>query len=80
MNVWVRVNGQTVGVNCKWYGHTFGALIPPEKYFKHHPEWFALVKGKRRGITDPEGLGHDSQLCTSNPNVVFPHGAGCQAC
>ena len=70
MNVWVRVNGQIVGVNCKWYGHAFGALVPPEKYFHEHPEWFALVKGKRRGITDPEGLGHDSQLCTSNPEVI----------
>jgi len=70
MNVWVRANGQTVGVNCKWYGHTFGTLIPPEKYFQDHPEWFALVKGKRQGHTDPERLGHDSQLCTSNPEVI----------
>lgn len=70
MNVWVRVNGQTVGVNAKWYVHTFGELIPPAKYFAAHPEWFALVKGKRQGFTDPEHLAHDSQLCTGNPEVV----------
>ena len=70
MNVRVKVNGKTVGVNWKWEFHTFGELIPPAKYFKTHPEWFALVKGKRQGITDPEGLGHDSQLCTSNPEVI----------
>ncbi|MCA9133542.1 MAG: DUF4838 domain-containing protein, partial [Planctomycetales bacterium] len=70
MNVWVKVNGQTVGVNYKWYGHTITALIPPHEHFAEHPEWFALVQGKRQGRTDPEGLGHDAQLCTSNPEVV----------
>jgi len=29
-----------------------------------------LVKGKRNGYVDPEKLGHDAQLCTSNPEVV----------
>ena len=68
MNLWAPVNGQTVGVNWKWDFHTFRELIPPDKYFKAHPEWFALVKGKRQGITDLSG--HDSQLCTSNPEVI----------
>ena len=68
MNLWAPVNGQTVGVNWKWDFHTFGELIPPDKYFKTHPDWFALVKGKRQGITDPHG--HSSQLCTSNPEVI----------
>jgi hypothetical protein len=39
--------------------HTFYPLIPPEKYSAVHPEWFALVKGKRV-------LEH-AQLCTTNP-------------
>ena len=70
MNVWTRVNGLPVGVNCKWYGHTFGGLIPAEKYFKDHPEWFPLVNGNRYGKIDPQRLGHDPQLCTSNPEVI----------
>ena len=68
MNLWMPVNGQTVGVNWKWDFHTFRELIPPAKYFRAHPEWFALVKGKRQGIADLSG--HDSQLCTSNPEVI----------
>ena len=28
-------------------GATFDQLCPPKKYFKDHPEWFALVDGKR---------------------------------
>jgi len=27
--------------------HTFYSLIPPEKYFDEHPDWFSEIKGKR---------------------------------
>jgi len=40
--------------------HTFQALVPPEKYFRDHPEYFSLLKGNRT----PNG-----QLCLSNPDV-----------
>ena len=40
-------------------GHTFARLLPPEDYFEEHPEYFALVDGKR--IPD--------QPCLTNPNV-----------
>lgn len=40
--------------------HTFQTLIPPEKYFEKHPEYFAL----RGNIRVPE------QLCLSNPDVL----------
>ncbi|WP_313359962.1 DUF4838 domain-containing protein [Empedobacter sp.] len=39
--------------------HTFQVYVPEEKYFKSHPEYFALVDGKRI----------PSQLCLSNRNV-----------
>jgi hypothetical protein len=42
--------------------HTFYALLPPDKYFKDHPEYFALVDGKRRG--------ENAQLCLTNPDVL----------
>ena len=41
--------------------HTFYPLVPPEKHFAEHPEWFSLVKGKR--ITE------GGQLCTTNPQL-----------
>ncbi len=41
--------------------HTFYPLVPPEKYFKDHPEWYSLVKGQRT---------HDrAQLCLTNPKL-----------
>ncbi len=42
--------------------HTFYVILPPEKYFKDHPEYFALVDEKRRG--------EDAQLCLTNPEVL----------
>jgi len=43
------------------YVHTFNKLIPPEKYYENHPEYFSLIDGRRL---------KDSQLCLSNPNVI----------
>lgn len=40
--------------------HTFSRLVPPEKYFKEHPEYFSELNG----IRVPDG-----QLCLSNPEV-----------
>jgi hypothetical protein len=41
--------------------HTAYSLIPPEKYFKDHPDWFSEIGGKR---TD-----HDAQLCLTNEEM-----------
>jgi hypothetical protein len=67
MNAYVQVGGRSVGINWKWHFHTFRLLIPPEKYYAEHPEYFALVKGKR-AISDSKT--HENQLCTANPDVV----------
>ena len=41
--------------------HTFYPLIPPERYFGDHPEWFSLIDGKRS---------HDrAQLCLTNTDL-----------
>jgi hypothetical protein len=40
--------------------HTFKTLVPPEKYFKDHPEYFSENNGVRVA---------DGQLCLSNPDV-----------
>ena len=41
--------------------HTFHKLVPPERYFESHPEYFSLL-GNRRV--------QDAQLCLSNPEVI----------
>jgi len=49
-----KLNGDSVqadvpGGRISYAGfvHTFYALVPPQKYFDDHPEYFALVGGKR---------------------------------
>jgi hypothetical protein len=42
--------------------HTFNRLLPPDEFFDSHPEYFSLVKGKRRK--------KHSQLCLTNPDVL----------
>ncbi|MCX6620532.1 MAG: DUF4838 domain-containing protein, partial [Acidobacteria bacterium] len=50
------------------FGHSFGLLIPPSKYWSEHPEYFALVNGERRF--------ERSQICLTNPDVVRISSAG----
>lgn len=42
--------------------HSFYELIPPDTYFKDHPEYFSLIEGKRRVDR--------GQLCLTNPDVL----------
>lgn len=44
--------------------HTFDRLVPPEKYFAQHPEWFSEIDGKRIAPPSP------SQLCLTNPQLL----------
>jgi hypothetical protein len=41
--------------------HTFYWLIPPDKYFKEHPEWFSEIDGKRKYKR--------AQLCLTNEEM-----------
>jgi len=41
--------------------HTFYSLIPPDKYFQDHPEWFSEIKGRRTH--------EDAQLCLTNEDM-----------
>lgn len=65
-----RVNGnflpldESVGgkVSYGHFVHTSSELVPPEVYYKDHPEYFSLVDGKRQS-------GY-AQLCLTNPDVL----------
>ncbi len=43
-------------------GHSFGKLLPVERYFDAHPEYFAEVNGKRQRVKP--------QPCLTNPEVL----------
>lgn len=65
-----QVNGsampldESVGGKIQYgrFVHTFAELVPPEKYYKDHPEYFSFAKGKRQ-----DGY---AQLCLTNPDVL----------
>ncbi len=42
--------------------HTFYSIIPPDRYFKEHPEYFSEIDGKRTADR--------AQLCLTNPDVL----------
>ena len=65
----MKCNGNMVRVTPEYGGHhrffhfvhSFFPLIPPEKYFADHPEWFSEIRGERK---------HDhAQLCLTNDEM-----------
>ena len=50
MNAYIRINDRNIGIDWKWSYHTYDKLLPYEKYFTSHPEYFALVKGERKNF------------------------------
>jgi Domain of unknown function (DUF4838) len=65
-NLWERHN--RFGGEIVYGGHAMGTILPPEKYGPTHPEYFALVDGKRIW-QDFDGK-HGKQPCTTNPDVI----------
>jgi len=58
-----RLDASTGGkVSYFPFVHSFYSILPPSQYFQDHPEYYALVDGKRRG--------DDAQLCLTNPDVL----------
>jgi hypothetical protein len=55
------------GMTIFWGGHILPVLFPVEKY-RDHPEYFALIKGKR--LDSHAELQNQNQLCISNPDVT----------
>lgn len=59
---WHKLDHDPDGARTDWgmWVHTFNELVPPQIYYQSHPEYFALVKGKRL----------PTQLCLTNPEVL----------
>jgi hypothetical protein len=53
--------GGSIRLSTAHLTHTFYQLVDPKKYYKEHPEYFALVDGKR--------IGNMGQLCLTNQDV-----------
>lgn len=46
-------------------GHTFFYVLPPEKYFATHPDWYSLIEGKR--VSEPSV---HASLCLTNKQML----------
>ncbi|MDP4221819.1 MAG: DUF4838 domain-containing protein [Bacteroidota bacterium] len=59
---WHKLSHDERGNRPAWgsWVHTFNSLVPPEIYFRDHPEYYALRDGKRI----------PTQLCLTNPEVL----------
>lgn len=65
-----KVNGNSTKLDRRrggkveyyYFVHTFAALVPLEKYWKDHPEYYSMIDGKRTN--------DHTQLCMTNPDVV----------
>ncbi len=55
-------HGGKVAFGDGFFCHTFNRLVPPEKYFDTHPQYFSMIDGRRRK--------DNSQLCCINPDVI----------
>ena len=44
-----------------FWAHSFGQVLPPEKYFDEHPDWYPLIRGERAK--------DHVQLCLTNPEM-----------
>ncbi len=49
-------------ITYQGFVHTFFTLVPPERYFATHPEYYSEIKGQRTAA--------GSQLCLTNPELV----------
>ena len=54
------IEGAGESLSYNGFVHTLASLLPKEKYFEEHPEYFAFYDGER----------HDTQPCLSNPDVL----------
>lgn len=62
MNGAMGYRDQPGGIESYWAVHTFYPLVPPEEFFKKHPEYYSLIDGKRSC--------ERAQLCLTNPDVL----------
>jgi len=63
-----RQNSDERGISRFGFGHNIHTILPPSKYGKTHPEYFAMIDGRRKV---PTRDGWDTtNPCFTNPDVI----------
>lgn len=67
-----KMNDERGGqIRFQWVAHNLSWMLPSEKYFKSHPEYYALYKGERLPSGSPGKPGYGGgNICTTNPEVI----------
>jgi hypothetical protein len=64
-DAWSKRGGM---LSWEWICHNFNHMLPNDKYYDDHPEYYSLYKGERLKLnTGGQGGGN---LCTTNPDVI----------
>ena len=61
---WGEIKEIATGILIFPFAHSACYMVPPDKYFADHPEYFGLVNGKRQAAVI------SGQLCYTNPDVL----------
>jgi hypothetical protein len=56
-----------------YFVHTFNALIPPERYFDEHPDWFSEINGVR--VRDYTNSASPTRICWRRPSGASASGS-----
>ena len=65
--LWRKIARLNIGESYSFI-HSWGTYMSFNKYFKGHPEYYPLIKGKRKKYLRKRNKGN--QVCTSNPAVA----------
>jgi hypothetical protein len=67
VSYWGSIPSEAGGglANPAYFIHTYDQLVPADKYFAKHPEYFPLREGHRHRSSPTDG-----QLCYTNPDVA----------
>ncbi|HOE66334.1 MAG TPA: DUF4838 domain-containing protein [Candidatus Hydrogenedentes bacterium] len=58
------------------YGHSLYMLLPPDKYFAEHPEYYSEIKGKRIATVGLDWENINAYLESTNAALAHPEQAG----
>jgi|APSaa5957512622_1039677.scaffolds.fasta_scaffold04713_3 hypothetical protein len=67
-DVWRKRGG---AIEWQWICHNFNWMVPSDKHYAEHPEYFALYNGRRLPLGSEGRPSYGGgNLCTTNPDVV----------
>jgi Domain of unknown function (DUF4838) len=77
-DLWDRINARQLitqevvkrGLGLECCGHSYFAWVPPERYFKDHPEYFAAITTKDTAVGPSAQGGWPQTLNIANPEVA----------